>query len=75
MICENGNLASLDRQLSNFYRQSWDRADEGKRGLLLGTRQQFNVRRDACASPDCLTTAYVARLREIGDIMAGRKSP
>ena len=75
MICENGNLASLDRQLSNFYRQSWDRADEGKRGLLLGTRQQFNVRRDACASPDCLTTAYVARLREIGDIMAGRTSP
>lgn len=75
MICENDNLASLDRQLSNFYRQSWDRADEGKRGLLLGTRQQFNVRRDACASPDCLTTAYVARLREIGDIMAGRKSP
>jgi len=75
MICENGNLASLDRQLSNFYRQSWDRADEGKRGLLLGTRQQFNVRRDACVSPDCLTTAYVARLREIGDIMAGRTSP
>ena len=75
MICENGNLASLDWQLSNFYRQSWDRADEGKRGLLLGTRQQFNVRRNACASPDCMTTAYVARLREIGDIMAGRKSP
>jgi uncharacterized protein len=72
MICENANLASLDRQLSNFYRQSWDRADEGKRGLLLGTRQQFNARRDACAFPDCLTTAYVARLREIGDIMAGR---
>jgi hypothetical protein len=61
-------------QLSNFYRQSWDRADEEKRGLLLGTRQQFNVRRDARASPDCLTTAYVARLREIGDIIAGRKS-
>lgn len=75
MICENANLASLDRQLSNFYRQSWDRADEGKRALLLGTRQQFNARRDACASPDCLTTAYVARLREIGDIMTGRRSP
>ena len=75
MLCQNGNLASLDRQLSSFYRQSWDRADERKRALLVETRQSFNDRRDACASAGCMTTAYVARLREIGDIMAGRTAP
>ena len=75
MLCQNGNLASLDRQLSSFYRQSWERANERKRALLVETRQGFNARRDACASQNCMTTAYVLRLREIGDIMAGRTSP
>ena len=73
MICSNDNLASLDRQLASFYRQSWDKADETKRAALVGSRQRFNERRNACASPNCMTSAYVARLREIGDIMAGRK--
>ena len=57
MLCQNGNLASLDRQLSSFYRQSWERADERKRALLVETRQGFNTRRDACASQNCMTTA------------------
>lgn len=73
MICSNDNLASLDRQLASFYRQSWDKADETKRVALVGTRQRFNERRNDCASPNCLTAAYVSRLREISDIMAGRK--
>lgn len=75
MLCQDGNLASLDRQLSSFYRQSWERSDERKRALLADTRQSFNDRRDACGTQSCMTTAYVARLREIGDIMAGRSTP
>lgn len=75
MLCQNGNLASLDRQLSSFYRQSWDRADERTRALLVESRQSFNDRRAACASQSCMTTTYVARLREISDIMAGRTTP
>ena len=72
MICADQNLSSLDRQLALLYRQSWKQADEGKKASLLGTRQRFNDRREACASPNCLTTAYVSRLREISDIMAGK---
>ena len=72
MICASGNLSSLDRQLALLYRQSWNQADDKKRAALLGSRQRFNDRRDACSSPNCMTTAYLSRLKEISDIMAGR---
>ena len=72
MICASGNLSSLDRQLALLYRQSWNQADEKKRAALLGSRQRFNDRREACNSPNCMTTAYLSRLKEISDIMAGR---
>jgi uncharacterized protein YecT (DUF1311 family) len=72
MICASGNLSSLDRQLTLLYRQSWNQADEKKRAALLGSRQRFNDRREACSSPNCMTTAYLSRLKEISDIMAGR---
>ena len=72
MICASGNLSSLDRQLTLLYRQSWNQADKKKRAALLGSRQRFNDRREACGSPNCMTTAYLSRLREISDIMAGR---
>lgn len=73
LVCANTNLSSLDRQLSLLYRQSWSQADEKRRAALLGTRQRFNDRREACSSPNCMTTAYLSRLKEISDIMAGRK--
>ena len=72
LICADENLSSLDRQLSLLYRQSWKQADDKKKATLVGTRQRFNDRRDACGSPNCMTTAYVSRLREISDIMAGK---
>jgi len=72
MVCANGNLSSLDRQLALLYRQSWREADEKKRAALIGTRQRFNDRRDACGSSNCMMTAYVTRLREISEIMAGK---
>ena len=72
MICASGNLSSLDRQLALLYRQSWNQADEKKRAALLGSRQRFNDRREACGSPNCMTSAYLSRLKEISDIMAGR---
>lgn len=74
MVCNDANLASLDRQTSLLYRQSWAAANERKRVALLGTRQIFNDRRDECETQNCLTSAYVGRLKEISDIMAGRQS-
>ena len=72
IVCANGNLSSLDRQLALLYRQSWKEADDRKRAALIGTRQRFNDRRDACGSSNCMTTAYLTRLREISEIMAGK---
>jgi uncharacterized protein YecT (DUF1311 family) len=72
IICASDNLSSLDRQLALLYRQSWKEADEKKRAALIGTRQRFNDRREACGSSNCMTTAYVTRLREISEIMAGK---
>jgi hypothetical protein len=73
IVCSSTNLSSLDRQLSLLYRQSWNQADDKRRAALLGTRQRFNDRREACGSSNCMTTAYLSRLKEISDIMAGRK--
>lgn len=71
-VCGSSNLTALDRQHGLLYAQSWARADEGKRAALLGSRDRFREKRDACRSETCLTSAYLARLREISDIMARR---
>ena len=71
-MCASANLSSLDRQLTLLYRQSWKQADDQKRAALIGTRQRFNDRREACGTSNCMTTTYVSRLREISDIMAGK---
>jgi uncharacterized protein len=69
-ICDNSNLTALDRQHSLLYAQSWAKADQAKRAALLGSRERFREKRNGCRSQGCLTGAYVARLREISDIMA-----
>ena len=71
-ICNSSNLTALDRQHSLLYAQSWATADDAKRAALLGSRERFRAKRDTCRSESCLTTAYLARLREISDIMARR---
>jgi curved DNA-binding protein CbpA len=74
-ICASGNLAALDRQAALLYSQSWGQANEAKRSALLQTRAQFVDRRNKCGSEACLTSAYLARMREMADIMAGRQKP
>lgn len=69
-ICDSSNLTALDRQHSLLYAQSWAKADQAKRAALLGSRERFREKRNGCRSQGCLTGAYVARLREISDIMA-----
>lgn len=69
-ICKSSNLTALDRQQGLLYAQSWARADETKRAALSGSRERFQEKRNACRSETCLTSAYVARLREISQIMA-----
>jgi len=69
-ICRDGNLTALDRQYGLLYAQSLAKADETRRAALLGSRERFQQKRSACRSENCLTTTYIARLREVSDIMA-----
>jgi hypothetical protein len=69
-ICGSSNLTALYRQHGLLYAQSMAKADQAKRAALMGSRQRFQQKRDACRSEICLTNAYIARLREISDIMA-----
>jgi hypothetical protein len=71
-VCSSEGLAALHRQHRLLYAQSWDKADEVRRALLLDSGERFRDRRDACRSETCLTSTYVERLREISDIMARR---
>ena len=73
IICANTNLTSLDRQLSLLYRQSWNQADEKKRAAFSGLGSISTTAAMPARSSNCMTTAYVSRLKEISDIMAGRK--
>ena len=74
-VCGNENLANLDRQQALFYSQSWLRADAAKRAQLQITRDRFMARRDGCRSVACTRTVYLARLREVGEIMIGTVKP
>ena len=66
------NLANLDRQQALLFGQSWGRANEAKRAQLLSTRDRFLARRDACRSHACTSGAYLARMREVSEIMTGQ---
>ena len=68
-------LANLDRQQALLFNQSWVRADAAKRAQLLTTRDRFITRRDGCRSDACATAVYLARMREVSEIMIGPAQP
>jgi len=74
-VCKNPNLTNLDRQQALLYAQSWSRADADKRAQLIQTRERFIARRDACRSDACTSGAYLARMREVSEIMTGKAQP
>lgn len=74
-VCGNANLANLDRQQAMFYSQSWLRADPARRAQLQTTRDRFIDRRDGCRSIACTRAAYLARMREVSEIMIAPVKP
>jgi hypothetical protein len=74
-VCKSGNLSNLDRQQALLYSQSWGRADAAKRAQLLSTREHFMARRDSCRTVECTSAAYLARVREVSEIMIGQAKP
>ena len=76
LVCGNRNLAELNRQQALFYSQSWLRADAARRLALQSTRDRFLARRKGCRrSVACARAAYLARLREVSEIMIVRPQP
>ena len=71
-VCGNPGLAGLDRQMATQFNSAMSRADPEERTLLQRTRSRFLSYRDSCRSEACIADAYRGRMREIGDIMAGR---
>ena len=71
-VCNDGGLASLDRQMASQFTSALSRADPEERALLQSTRSRFITFRERCRSDDCIADAYRGRMREIDDILAGR---
>lgn len=74
-VCNDPGLAALDRQMAAQYQGAMSRADSRQRSLLQSTRSSFLAYRDRCGSAACVADTYRGRMREIGDIMAGRWRP
>lgn len=70
-VCRSASLAALDRDIASRYGNAMEQADAAKRALLQRSDSQFLARRDGCSSEVCVHGAYLARIREIQDIMAG----
>ena len=72
-VCADPDLAELDRRMADRYVTALSVAGPDQSELLRTTRDRFLGYRERCRSDDaCIANVYRGRLREIGDIMAGR---
>lgn len=71
-VCSNSALAALDRDMAAQYRSAVANGSPDDRRLLAQTRDRFLMYRDRCGSDQCIAATYRGRMREIGDIVAGR---
>ena len=68
-ICNEPDLAALDRSLARQYQSALAAAGPGQASLLRRSAQLFLVARDHCPDRGCVAQSYRVRLREIDDIM------
>jgi hypothetical protein len=71
-VCSDSGLSALDRNMADQYRGAFAGATPGQQQLLRDTARRFYAYRDRCPDRKCIGDAYVGRMREIRDIMAGR---
>ena len=70
---ENCNLVILYCQQALLDSQSLGLAAyAAKRARLVSTGERFLARRDGCRSVECTSAAYLARMREVSEIMSGQ---
>jgi hypothetical protein len=71
-VCASTGLAALDRSMATYYARVVASADDGTAAELRRTRERFIAYRERCTTDACIADAYRGRMREIGDIAAGR---
>jgi hypothetical protein len=71
-VCNNPDLARLDRQMAAQFYRAMSVVRPRQKAMLQRTRARFLSQRDTCGSVACIADSYRSRMREIGDIMAGR---
>jgi uncharacterized protein YecT (DUF1311 family) len=67
-VCNDSELAALDRQMSTQYYRAIENSDARQRRLLAITRDKFLRFRDRCSSKACIADTYRGRMREIRHI-------
>lgn len=71
-VCSNSILATLDREHTLLYSQSWREANAAKRALLMRARQRFDSHHNACRTDACTSGIYLAAMRELSGIMTAK---
>ncbi|GAA4739611.1 hypothetical protein GCM10023264_00710 [Sphingomonas daechungensis] len=74
-VCDDPNLAALDRRMSAQFAGALAQASPEQRELLIRTRNEFLGYRDQCTENACIADTYRGRMREIRDIMTGDWHP
>jgi hypothetical protein len=74
-VCSDSGLAALDVNMATQYRRALTTASPVQTRLLQTTRDRFLAYRDRCPNRQCISNAYLGRMREIRDIMEGRLTP
>ena len=72
-ICENPELAALDRAMAARYFRALKVADPARASLLQQTGAAFIRNRNRCPDPDCVAEIYRDRIAEIADIIGGAR--
>ena len=72
VTCSDPRLVSLDRQMAGQYSRALAGASPAQRIILKDTARRFSEYRDRCPSSACISEAYIARMREVRDIVEGR---
>ena len=74
-VCSDSGLAALDVAMTAQYRRELTTASPVQKRLLQTTSDRFLAYRNRCPNRQCISDAYLGRMREIRDIMEGRLTP
>ena len=73
LICEDPELATLDRAMAARYFRALKAADPARASLLQQSGAAFIRDRNRCTDADCVVEAYRVRIAEIADIMGAAR--